>query len=369
MEHTDPLERATTAPFTVRTWTDDDFRAARESDLAERTVPVGSMIAAVIGCLLLAMLLTSGKLVEIASRMEFGESRDRALGAAETVDRVSNFLSLNRPYDLVGDLRWAGSDYSPDDVPRVITTTTVAVPTTSAALPATDETPRTSTTTSTTTVPVGRLVTEASPLRVYVAGDSQATYLGQALTTEADVPLAVETDARISTSLARPDYFDWPSRWIQVVSESAPEAVVLFLGANDHQDMADVDGTRLVEGTTTWEIEWRMRLAISLDVLTAEGAVVLWVTQPPMRDGRLDAGIQQINQLAMEVLATRRDVIVIDIWDLFGGDAGFTQRLAGPGGDTIEARISDGVHLSRRGASWVAAMIEEEITTRWTFDG
>lgn len=368
MEHTDPLKRATTASTPARAWTDDDFRAAREADLAERTVSVGSMIAAVIGCLLLAMLLTSGKLVEIASRMEFGESRDRALDAAEAVDRVANFLSLNRPYDAVADLRAANNDRGAGEVVVVVTTTTTAAPTTTAT-PRAAEPSTTTSTTTTTTAPVGRLVTEAEPLQVYVAGDSQATYLGQALTTEADLPFEVETDDRISTSLARPDYFDWPTRWAQVIAESSPEAVVLFIGANDHQDMADAAGDRLVEGTDAWQAEWRARLITALDVLTADGAVVFWVTQPPMRDGRLDEGIQQLNQLAAAVIAERSDVVAVDIWELFGGEAGFSERVTGPDGDTIEARIGDGVHLSRSGASWVGELVEQAIELRWDFAG
>ena len=132
MDHTDPLERATTASTRARTWTDDDFRAAREADLAERTVPVRSMIGAVLGCLVLAMFLTSGKLVEIASRMEFGDNRDRALDAAETVDRVANFLALNRPYDMITDLRAANNDRGNDDAVVATVPTTTAIPATTA---------------------------------------------------------------------------------------------------------------------------------------------------------------------------------------------------------------------------------------------
>ena len=39
-----------------------------------------------LGCLL-ALLLTSGKVVEIAERQEFGDARDRNLAVAEGIDR------------------------------------------------------------------------------------------------------------------------------------------------------------------------------------------------------------------------------------------------------------------------------------------
>ena len=110
--------------------------------------------------------------------------------------------------------------------------------------------------------------------------------------------LDVEVQHEISTSLARPDYFNWPARLQEIDTDLDPEAVVLFIGANDHQDMADSDGNRLVEGTPEWGAEWQRRLAITFDLLEQDGRHLFWVTQPPMRDGALDDGIDEINALA-----------------------------------------------------------------------
>ena len=65
---------------------------------------------AVIVSLVMAGLLVSGKLVEIAERQPLGDSRNRWVDAAENVDRVANFLSLNRPYEFIMDLREVGDD-------------------------------------------------------------------------------------------------------------------------------------------------------------------------------------------------------------------------------------------------------------------
>ena len=351
-------------------WTDEQFRAARELDLAERTRPARSTVAAVLGCLALAALLTSGKLVEIAERQEFGPGRDRNLAAAEAVDRVANFFSLNRPYDAIRELRDANNDRGGVVVASAPTTTTTTT-TAPAAAPATAGEPSTSTTTTTTTtttLPPGRTVTADEPLRVYVTGDSQATYLGQAVTTEAEGrPLAVTVDDRISTSLARPDYFDWPRQWATDPAPIEAEVVVVFLGANDHQDMVDASGERLVEGSEPWQAEWSARLAGALDLLALDGRTVLWVTQPPMRDGDLDDGIDLINALAAALVEERPSVVEVDIWELFGGGDGYRERIAGPDGETITARVSDGVHLSRSAASWVADLVFAELDQRFTF--
>ena len=114
-----------------------------------------------------------------------------------------------------------------------------------------------------------RTVDGTQPLAVFVGGDSQAEYLGDAITTESGFELSVEVQHEISTSLARPDYFNWPARLAEVVEEQDPEAVVFFIGANDHQDMADDEGNRLVEGSEDWQREWTRRLAITFDPVAA----------------------------------------------------------------------------------------------------
>ena len=372
MDTNDPLERAVRPRERGEIWTDEQFRAAREHDLTERTTPVRRAVSAALGALLLALLLTSGKAIEIAARQEFSDARERNLAVAEGIDRVANFLSLNRPYDALRDLRDANNGRS-ETLAGVTTTVAATITTTTTTSPAANDLSSEATTTTTaasttTTVPAGRVVTDDAPLRVYVAGDSQATYLGQAITSEGGIrSLKVEIDDRISTGLARPDYFDWPAQWTNQMVELAPEVVVLFIGANDHQDMVDAAGQRLIEGSEAWRDEWRARMIVALDILTTDNRIVYWVTQPPMRDGALNAGVRVINEVADEVLADRSEVTAIGIWELFGGDGVYQDRLAGPDGNTITARISDGVHLSRPAASWVADLVFAELDVRFTF--
>jgi len=368
MDHSDPLERATRTRERGDTWTDDQFRAAREKDLAERTAAIPSAVIAALSCLLLAALLTSGKIVQIAERQEFGTARDRQLAVADGLDRVANFLSLNRPYDAIQSLRGAGEDIGE----RVDTIEAVAATTSTTLVPTTSEAPvdgTTSTSSSTTTLPQPvRTVTAATPLRVLVAGDSQAEYLGQAVTTEhPGWSLAVEIDDRISTSLARPDYFNWPAHLAALVADDAPEVVVFFIGANDHQDMLNSAGERLVEGTSDWQEEWTHRLELMLDLFAGGDHRVFWVTQPPMRDNGLDEGIELINAMSAPVVAGRDFVTTVEIWELFGGVAGYQDRLT-RAGETIDARVADGVHLTRSAASWVADLVFDEMAEEWVFE-
>ena len=88
------------------------FRPPLPDTVAHET-PTKSVRASVLSatlCLGVALLLVSGKIVEIADRLPLGPDRERWLEAATETDRVANSLSLNRPYDLLRDLRGAGDE-------------------------------------------------------------------------------------------------------------------------------------------------------------------------------------------------------------------------------------------------------------------
>ena len=74
------------------------------------TKSVRSSVLSTTLCLGMAALLVSGKIVEIADRLPLGPDRERWLEVAAETDRLANRLSLNRPYDLLRDLRGAGDE-------------------------------------------------------------------------------------------------------------------------------------------------------------------------------------------------------------------------------------------------------------------
>ena len=88
------------------------FRPPLPDTVAHET-PTKSVRASVLSatlCLGVALLLVSGKIVEIADRLPLGPDRERWLEAATETDRLAKSLSLNRPYDLLRDLRGAGDE-------------------------------------------------------------------------------------------------------------------------------------------------------------------------------------------------------------------------------------------------------------------
>ena len=319
-------------------------------------------------CLVSTALLTSGKLVEIAERQPLGDSRDRWVSAAEAVDRAANFLSLNRPYDLIADWRGLGQDVGErldtvgevvealeddggDELPPALAESADAggpeepVPTEVAAEFA--------------------VVSPDRPLRVHVAGDSQADDVGHTLQEASGGLFDVTVNSRNSTNLVRPDYFNWPAELLKVSIRDDPDVVVLFLGASEWQNMETRDGSLVEPGTPEWLEEWSWRLSVAFDILSADHRLVVWVGLPPMRVAWSVAGVPAINAAAAAVVAHYPQAVMVDIWDLFGGE-GYAEKVVSPtGGSPVRVRMDDGIHLNRTGSSWVSDKVVEAVAAVW----
>ncbi len=80
--------------------------------------------------------------------------------------------------------------------------------------------------------------TAANPLRVLILGDSLGIDMGGPLQNDlANTGVVQATlDARESTGLTRPDYFNWPAELQTDLGVTHPQVIVIMIGANDPQD-------------------------------------------------------------------------------------------------------------------------------------
>jgi len=213
-----------------------------------------------------------------------------------------------------------------------------------------------------------RTPTRDEPLRLWVGGDSMAQTFGESLVRMADETGVVDPTIHYETSsgLTRNDYYDWPRALARDVADQRSEVVVAVFGANDAQGIVLPDGMAVPDmSDPRWEPEYRRRVAALMDQLRRGGRLVVWITQPPMRDPEFDARIDVINDVYTDEASSRPWVALIDAATVLGDEAGgFAELLPAGSGGVEDLRLADGVHLTRAGADRLAAEVLDVVMDR-----
>ncbi len=323
-----------------------------------------------------AAFLNSRTLLDMAERQPFGWQRTVAVGVTKPLYTVSRWTGLAKPGQAVDHVR--GRNTGSADSFDALTTSTVptpssvAVPTTSRGGAVATEAAPTSTATTVpvpTTVAPLRTPTAAAPLNLWVGGDSMAAEVGQSLTRIAGETgvITPTLDARISTGLTRPDYFDWPQHLIDIVNQQNPEVMVVMFGANDAQKMK-LDGKVYDVSTPEWQAEYRRRVDAVMGFLTQGGTRhIYWVGQPVMRAGDFDQKQIILEGIYREEAEKHPGVTFIHIRTMFAGpDGAFSAYLPDANGKQVLMRAQDGVHFSLTGANRVGALVLQTIQADYT---
>jgi hypothetical protein len=200
---------------------------------------------------------------------------------------------------------------------------------------------------------LGAKVTKLARLKtLLVTGDSLAQPL--------DVQLArrlagdgVETvrDAHLGTGISKDDIVDWGVLSTQQAKQRKPDAVVMFMGANEGFPFRDAADKKIECCGPDWAAIYATRARRMMDTYRRAGAArVYWLTLPMPRDKRLQEIARSVNA-AIEVAAQpfRSQVRVLDMVGVFtpGGRYRAAQEV---GGRQTIVRRPDGIHLNDTGA-------------------
>jgi uncharacterized protein len=221
-----------------------------------------------------------------------------------------------------------------------------------------------------------RKPTGRNKLRVVVIGDSLATGLGVYLERVMKPSLVrVSRQGRISTGLARPDYFDWPAALTEIVNRFRPDLIVVILGENDNQALRDTAGREETPvGTFDWPEAYGERVEDFMRLATSKGARVVWAGLPIVSDQGRWSIVERQNQVFESAADVVDDVAYLDTWQMFAApDGGYTAFHREDG--TVElVRESDGLHFNATGYELLARAVLEaaqqqfELTTRVVAD-
>jgi lysophospholipase L1-like esterase len=191
----------------------------------------------------------------------------------------------------------------------------------------------------------------ARPLRVVVVGDSLAQGIGY-YAERVFKPYFVDVNrqGRISTGLARPDYFDWPAQMQLIVDRFRPDLTIVLIGENDNQSLLTRGGD--VEqpiGQPAWPVGYETRVEQFARIASSQGGHVMWVGLPIVRDTGRWTFLERQNGI-YEVVADRLpNVGYFDSWDLFANREGDYTAYYRDGDRVRLVRADDGVHFNSDG--------------------
>jgi hypothetical protein len=201
--------------------------------------------------------------------------------------------------------------------------------------------------------------TAAHPLRVWVAGDSLAQVPGEGVERVTSASLNVlPIESRLSTGLARPDLYNWYTRFRQVIASLHPRVAVLSFGADDaHGYLAGVPAGRTVGplGSASWSAEYRRRVDGVTRELNAAGIYVVWLGLPIPDGPGFKKSFPIVNTVLEQVVhAHPRTAAFVDTWHLLDDAHGRYVAYLRVHGKLTQMRLPDGVHYTAAAGDLIA---------------
>ena len=188
---------------------------------------------------------------------------------------------------------------------------------------------------------------------VLVTGDSMSEPLDQYVAQTLDPDgVKVIQDPHIGTGISSTLLVNWESLARYQVAHDHPDAVVMFIGANDGYAMPGPGGTTVSCCGVAWATIYANRVRQMMNTYRQDGvAHVYWLTLPTPRDPTR-AKIANVVNAAITVAAEpwADQVSVLDTVPIFTPGDRYRDAMTIKGQRTI-VRESDGVHLNNAGSA------------------
>ncbi|MFI4990998.1 MAG: hypothetical protein ACHQHO_08840 [Solirubrobacterales bacterium] len=195
-----------------------------------------------------------------------------------------------------------------------------------------------------------------------VTGDSMSMPLDSDLAQSLVSHVHVIQDPHIGTGISNSQIVDWGKLSASQVRSDRPDAVVVFVGANEGFPMAGPDGKQIQCCGAEWAAIYAQRVRIIANYYRQGGrGRVYWITLPDPRDAARES-IARVVNAAIQVGAQpwASQVRVIDAVSIFT-PRGYRDAMPISGTNTI-VRESDGIHLNDAGSKLLASYVLADLS-------
>jgi len=200
-----------------------------------------------------------------------------------------------------------------------------------------------------------------------VTGDSMAQPLDAKLAAAlTDRGVKVVPDVRLGTGISKSFLLDWGELSTQQVKRGKPDAVVVFIGANEGFPI-EAGGKEVECCSADWAAQYANRARRMADTYRQAGnARVYWITIPTARDADR-AKINRVVNAAVKVAAQpwASQVRIVDTVPMFA-PRGYEDAITIDGRRRI-VRNADGIHLNDEGAGLLAESVLARLAQDFTY--
>jgi hypothetical protein len=199
--------------------------------------------------------------------------------------------------------------------------------------------------------------------KLLVTGDSLSLPLDSELAKKLTPDgVKVERDPHVGTGISKAGVVDWAKLSAQQVEDHKPDAVVVFIGANEGFPLPGPGGKQIKCCSAEWAAVYAGRARRLMDTYRQGGdARVYWLGVPLPRDGRRQE-VQRTVNAAFGVAGQpwRSTVHLLDLTSVFTPNGKYRDAMEVDGRKQI-VREPDGNHLNRTGAEVAAELVVEAV--------
>ena len=201
--------------------------------------------------------------------------------------------------------------------------------------------------------------------KLLVTGDSLSTPLDIEVARKlADQGASVQVtrDPHLATGISNTGLVDWGQLSSSQAANDEPDAVVLFIGANEGYPMPGPNGEQVSCCGPAWEAIFQSRVGQMMDNYLNGGVDrVYWLTVPTQRDPARKPIADDVNQAIRAEAAKRSGAVrVVDLIPTFTPGDTYRDSIDIDGRQTI-VRESDGIHLNEDGSSVAADLVLQAV--------
>ncbi|MEC8380548.1 MAG: DUF459 domain-containing protein [Myxococcota bacterium] len=203
------------------------------------------------------------------------------------------------------------------------------------------------------------------PKRILLLGSSSMySSMGVSLEKQLSAIDGVEVmrHAKPGTGLSRPDVYNWIEVSTELSKEHNADLVVAQFIGNDCQNLITVDKTVEAERQEDhWNSAYYKRVAAFVDAHQKLGADVVLIGMPIVRSKKFQRSLLNANQIVKSV-AEETGAHFISTWEKTSDSSGRYTEALRLSNKTIKLRHDDGIHLSYKGAQFLAKYLAKELT-------